>query len=152
LAPKQDAFVFIGDETEHGYEEEYDDWMSVFNEHIQPQAEQLIGIGNHEYQNNSSAEESKQRFLDKTGTESLYYSKIINNYNFIMLGEESGYFYSKDQVEWLGKQLNKAEQRDPEKPIFVFLHHGMKDTTYGTDDWYIDDDNQKLLRNTLEQY
>ncbi|GGB44296.1 hypothetical protein GCM10011409_22330 [Lentibacillus populi] len=152
LAPKQDAFVFIGDETEHGYEEEYDDWMSVFNNHIQPQAEQLIGIGNHEYQNNSSVEESKQRFLDKTGMDSLYYNKVINDYNFIMLGEESGYFYSKDQVEWLGKQLNKAEQRDPEKPIFVFLHHGIKDTTYGTDDWYIDDDNQKLLRDTLEQY
>src|SRR5699024_927939 len=91
-------------------------------------------------------------FLDKTGMDSLYYNKVINDYNFIMLGEESGYFYSKDQVEWLGKQLNKAEQRDPEKPIFVFLHHGIKDTTYGNDDWYIDDDNQKLLRDTLEQY
>ncbi len=69
-----------------------------------------------------------------------------------MMGEEDGYFYSKDQVQWLGNQLKQSEERDPDKPIFVFLHHGIKDTTYGTEDWYIENDNQKLLRKTLKKY
>lgn len=153
LAPKQDAFVFIGDLTSHGYEEEYDTWSSIFNKHVQPQAEQLIGIGNHEYTySGHTPEEAQQRFLDKTGMESLYYHKNIKGYDFIMMGEERGYFYSNEQVQWLGDQLKQSEQRDPNKPIFVFLHHGIKDTTYGTEDWYIENDNQRLLRKTLEKY
>ncbi|TFJ92010.1 FIMAH domain-containing protein [Lentibacillus salicampi] len=153
LAPNQDALVFIGDLTSHGYEEEYDTWSSVFNKHVQPQAEQLIGIGNHEYDYNGlTPEGSQQRFFDKTGMESLYYHKTIKDYDFIMMGEESGYFYSKEQVQWLGDQLKQSEQRDPNKPIFIFLHHGIKDTTYGTEDWYIENDNQRLLRETLKQY
>ncbi|WP_164667725.1 metallophosphoesterase family protein [Virgibacillus doumboii] len=152
LAPNQDAFVFIGDLTSHGYEEEYDIWTSIFNKHIQPQAEQLIGIGNHEYNYSLTPEESQQRFFEETSMESLYYQKNIKGYDFIMMGEERGYFYSKEQVQWLGEQLKQSEQRDPNKPIFVFLHHGIKDTTYGTEDWYIENDNQRLLRETLKKY
>lgn len=153
LAPNQDALVFIGDLTSHGYEEEYDTWSSIFNKHVQPQAEQLIGIGNHEYNYNGlTPKKSQQRFFDKTGMESLYYQKNIKGYDFIMMGEERGYFYSNEQVQWLGDQLKQSEQRDPNKPIFVFLHHGIKDTTYGTEDWYIENDNQRLLRETLKKY
>ncbi len=153
LAPKQDAFIFIGDLTSHGYESEYDTWSSIFNKQVQPQAEQLIGIGNHEYNYNGlTPEESQQRFFDKTGMESLYYHKNIKGYDFIMMGEERGYFYSKEQVQWLEDQLKQSIQRDPNKPIFVFLHHGIKNTTYGTEDWYIENDNQKLLRETLKKY
>lgn len=152
-APNQDAMVFIGDLTSHGYEEEYDTWSSIFNKYIQPQAEQLIGIGNHEYNYNGlTPKESQQLFMDKTGMESLYYHKNIKGYDFIMMGEERGYFYSKEQVQWLGDNLRQSEQRDPNKPIFVFLHHGIKDTTYGTEDWYIENDNQRLLRETLKKY
>lgn len=151
LAPKQDAFVFIGDLTSHGYAKEYDDWVSIFNNRVQPQAEQLVGIGNHEYKA-SSPKVVQQRFLDRTGMNSLYYHKNIQGYDFLMMGEERGYFYSKDQIQWLGDQLKQAEQRDADKPIFVFLHHGIKDTTYGTEDWYIDNNNQKLLRETLKKY
>ncbi|MFA1820022.1 metallophosphoesterase [Virgibacillus oceani] len=152
LVPKQDAFVFIGDLTSNGYEEEYDTWSSIFNKHVQPQAEQFIGIGNHEHSNDLTPEEAQQRFLNETGMESLYYHKNIKDYDFIMMGEERGYFYSEEQIQWLGNQLKQSEQRDPNKPIFVFIHHGMKDTTYGTEDWYIENENQKLLQETLEKY
>ncbi|QHS23786.1 phosphatase [Virgibacillus sp. MSP4-1] len=153
LAPEQDAIAFLGDLTSHGVIEEYETWSSIFNEYVQPEAEQLIGIGNHEYNYNGlTPEKSQERFFDYTGMESLYYHKNIKGYDFIMMGEERGYFYSKDQVQWLGDQLEQAEKRDSNKPIFVFLHHGIKDTTYGTEDWYIENDNQKLLRETLKKY
>lgn len=151
VAPKQDAFVFIGDLTSHGYEKEYDAWLSVFNEYIQPQTEQIIGIGNHEYVG-PAVKQAQKRFLKKTGMDSLYYSKVMKGYTFIMLGEERGYFYSKEQIKWLEKELQRAEQRNPNKPIFVFMHHPLKNTIYGTDQWYIDKENQKLLRDALSQH
>lgn len=154
VAPNQDAFVVVGDLTDHGYIEEYDRFFSVFNEKVKPEIASFFTIGNHEYNNGLSAEDSQKRFLEQTGMESPYYHKVIKGHHFIMLSTEDGRldgYYSKEQIAWLGKQLKQAEQDTPNQPIFVFLHQHISDTVYGSDDWGIEF-NKELLYDTLNDY
>jgi hypothetical protein len=152
-APKQDAFVVVGDLTDKGLQEEYDRFFSLYDVKKQPQAVSLITIGNHEYRNGLSEADAQKRFLTKTGMESIYAHKVIKGYHFIILGTESGLtqgYYSEEQIKWLGEQLEQAEKDDPKKPIFVFQHHPIKNTVFGSE--WSTEINRELLYNTLKEY
>ncbi|MEH7480972.1 metallophosphoesterase [Neobacillus drentensis] len=153
VAPKQDAFVVVGDLTENGAIQEYDKFMSAYNSRKQSNAVSLMAIGNHDYWNGLSAEDAQKRYFEKTGMQSIYFHKVINGYHFIILGTEDGITegtYSSIQIEWLGEQLRKAHADDPNKPIFVFHHHPMIKTMYGSE-WGFSE-NRDLFYNTLKQY
>jgi predicted MPP superfamily phosphohydrolase len=74
-APKQDAFVVVGDLTDNGFQEEYDRFFSLYNAKKQPQTVSLFAIGNHDYWNGLSEEEAQKRLLKETGMDSIYYHK-----------------------------------------------------------------------------
>jgi hypothetical protein len=153
VAPKQDAFVVVGDLTESGDLSEYDKFMITYNTRKQPKAVSLMAIGNHDYWNGLSVEDAQKRFFEKTGMQSIYYHKVINGYHFIILGTEDGITegtYSSNQNEWLGEQLRKANADDPSKPIFVFHHQPMINTIYGSE-WGFSK-NRDLFYNTLKEY
>jgi 3',5'-cyclic AMP phosphodiesterase CpdA len=152
-APKQDAVVVVGDLTDNGLQEEYDRFFYLYDVKKHPQAVSLITIGNHDYRNGLSEADAQKRFLTETGMESIYDHKVIKGYHFIILGPENGLtegYYSKEQIKWLGEQLEQAEKDDPKKPIFVFLHHPLKNTVFGSE-WSIGM-NGELLYNTLKEY
>jgi 3',5'-cyclic AMP phosphodiesterase CpdA len=152
-APKQDAVVVVGDLTDNGLQEEYDRFFSLYDVKKQPQAISLITIGNHDYRNGLSEADAQKRFLTETGMESIYDHKVIKGYHFMILGPENrlteGY-YSKEQIQWLDEQLEQAEKDDPKKPIFVFSHHPLKKTVFGSE-WGTGM-NGELLYNTLKEY
>lgn len=151
--PRQDAFVTVGDLTDSGYEEEYDRFMSVYNQGKQAGVESMFAIGNHDYWNGLSVKEAQQFFLEKTGMESMYYHKVVKGYHFIVLATEDGLTegtFTKEQIKWLDKQLHMAQEDDPEKPIFVFHHQPIKETVYGSE-WGFDL-NRDLFYNTLSKY
>ncbi|CAH0343816.1 metallophosphoesterase [Bacillus sp. CECT 9360] len=152
-APNQDAFVVVGDLTNNGFQEEYDRFFSLYNAKKQPKASSLFTIGNHDYWNGLSEENAQKRFLTETEMESIHYHKKIKGYHFIILAPENGVtegYYSKEQIAWLDKQLKQAENDDPKKPIFVFLHQPMKDTVFGSEWGTVT--NRDLLYNTLKNY
>jgi 3',5'-cyclic AMP phosphodiesterase CpdA len=152
-APKQDAFVVVGDLTDNGLQGEYDRFFSLYDAKKQPQAVSLFAIGNHDYRNGLSEADAQKRFLTETRMESIYDHKVIKGYHFIILSTESGLtkgYYSKEQINWLDEQLKQAEKDDPKKPIFVFLHQPMKNTVFGSE-WGIEM-NGELLYNTLKKY
>jgi 3',5'-cyclic AMP phosphodiesterase CpdA len=152
-APKQDAVVVVGDLTDNGLQEEYDRFFSVYDVKKQPQVVSLMAIGNHDYRNGLSEAGAQKRFLTETGMESIYDHKVIKGYHFIILGTENGLtvgYYSKEQIQWLGEQLEQAEKDSPKKPIFVFLHHPLKNTVFGSE--RVTAMNGELLYNTLKQY
>ena len=154
LAPKQDAFVVVGDLTDNGLVEEYNRFLSLYNEKKQPQAVSLMTMGNHDYWNGLAVADAQKRFQVKTGMESLYYHKVIKGYHFIILGTENGTthgYFSVDQINWLGEKLKQAHEDDPMKPIFVFLHQHIKTTVYGSDAWGTQT-NKELLYDTLKEY
>ncbi|QDI92333.1 phosphatase [Salicibibacter halophilus] len=150
VVPNQDALVFLGDLTEHGSTDQYNYAMDIYDENKQDGIESLFAIGNHEYANDLSPEESQERFLDKTGMDSLYYHEVVNDYDFIVMGEEDYGYYSKEQIQWVDERLSKAEERDSEKPIFVFSHWPLEDTSYGSE-WNLSP-NGDFLYETLEKY
>lgn len=153
LFPEQDAFVTVGDLTDTGYEEEYDRFMEVYDKYIQPDAVSMFAIGNHDYWNDLPVKEAQNRYLKKTGMDSMYYRKVIKGYHFIILATEDGLTegtFSKKQIKWLDEQLQIAYDDDPEKPIFVFHHQPIKDTIYGSE-WGFNE-NRDLFYDTLSKY
>jgi 3',5'-cyclic AMP phosphodiesterase CpdA len=152
-APKQDAFVVVGDLTDKGLKEEYDRFFSIYDVKKQPQAISLFTIGNHEYWNGLSEADAQKRFLAETGMDSIYDHKVIKGYHFIILGPENGLtkgYYSTKQINWLGEQLKQAAKDDPKKPIFVFQHQPIKNTVIGSNS--TTELNRELLYNTLKEY
>lgn len=153
VVPRQDAFVVVGDLTDYGYESEYDKFMSAYNKRKQSKAVSMFAIGNHDYWNGLSINDSHKRFYEKTGMDSHYYHKVIKGYHFIVLGTEDGRTegtFSVKQIEWLGEQLKLAKVDDPNKPIFVFHHQPIKETVYGSE-WGFSE-NRDLFYDTLKPY
>ena len=153
IAPSQDAFAVVGDLTENGYEDQFDRFMSVYNGNKQKNAVSLMAIGNHDYWNGLSVSGAQNRFLTKTGMESIYFHKVIKGYHFIILGTEDGVTegtYSVNQINWLGERLKEAHEDDPKKPIFVFHHQPMTETMYGSE-WGFSK-NRDLMYDTLKPY
>ncbi|HEK9101743.1 metallophosphoesterase [Bacillus pfraonensis] len=138
LAPKQDAFVIVGDFTDSGSNQQYDRFMQVYNQYANKDAVRMNSLGNHDYWNGLSVEGAQKRFLEKTGMESIYYHKVVKGYHFLVMSPEDGTthgYYSDKQINWLKEEIAKAEADDPEKPIFVFLHQHIKETVYGSHEW-----------------
>ncbi|SCM92442.1 Uncharacterized protein BWINRASL_00768 [Bacillus mycoides] len=138
IAPKQDAFVIVGDFTDTGSVKQYDRFMQVYNENANKDAVRMNSLGNHDYWNGLSVEGAQKRFLEKTGMESIYYHNVVKGYHFIVMSPENGTthgYYSDKQINWLKEEMAKAQKDDPEKPIFVFLHQHIKDTVYGSQEW-----------------
>lgn len=153
LAPKQDAFVVVGDLTDNGYTAEYDKFFTAYDVRKQTQAVSMFTIGNHDYWNGLSVVDAQKRFFEKTGMESIYFHKVIKGYHFILLGPEDGVTegtYSEKQIFWLAEQLKQAAADDSHKPIFVFHHQPIKGTVYGSE-WGFSK-NRDLFYDTLKPY
>ncbi|CAM3989355.1 metallophosphoesterase family protein [Mesobacillus zeae] len=153
VAPKQDAFLVVGDLTDYGITAEYEKFMAAYREKRQPQAVSMFAIGNHDYWNGLSVANAQKRFLEKTGIESIYYHKVIKGYHFIVLGTEDGRTegtFSVEQINWLSEQLKIANADDWKKPIFVFHHQPIKGTIYGSE-WGFSK-NRDLFYDTLKEY
>ncbi|WP_018757980.1 cohesin domain-containing protein [Paenibacillus terrigena] len=151
IAPNYDALAAVGDITDSGTVAQYDTLMSNYNNLKVPNAVSLFTIGNHDYIN-GSAGAMQQRFKDKTGMSGIYYDQWINGYHFIILGSEDGTrdgTLSDAQLNWLDTKL--AEEADPNKPIFVFLHQPITNTVYGSDLWGHKQNATKLY-NTIAKY
>lgn len=107
----------------------------------------IFTIGNHEFYkayhllstsawntetfpNGETDEQAVQRFLNFAGRNKVYTDCVIKGYHFIFLGSEKsamsdrkigdGVYLSEEQLSWLKDKL--AENSDPQKPIFLFLH------------------------------
>ncbi|MRM89527.1 DUF1080 domain-containing protein [Faecalicatena contorta] len=134
-----DRMVVAGDLTDSGSASEYDAWGSIINENLSIPL--IASMGNHE---NNSAD-----YFTKTTGNKPNNHQVVNGYHFITLSPGSGqldpetgkgttqgggnYSYA---VEWLEEQLTAAEADTPDKPIFVFFHHPIKNTFYVSTEWY----------------
>lgn len=159
IAPEYKAMVLLGDITDYGKEQQYDDLNRIISAYGNKNAEIMMTIGNHEYFDGAHfpgfiPEKYQQRFIEKTGMPGIYYDKWVEGYHFITLGSE-GFpdddddhaLISDEQYSWLQNTL--AEGADSAKPIFVFLHQAIDNTVYGSEEWgagFTDDRLLTLLR------
>ncbi|MGL5617211.1 MAG: LamG-like jellyroll fold domain-containing protein [Sarcina sp.] len=142
--PNLDAVTIVGDITDNGSKAQYDTFSSIISNNKKSETELVVSMGNHEGN-------TAPLFTEATGNLPKD-NKIIDGYHFITLSPRSsentygGSRYYLDEA-WLKEQLDNATKEDSTKPIFLFLHHGIKDTAYGTDDWYTPD-----LKELLSNY
>ncbi|MGG7177695.1 metallophosphoesterase family protein [Clostridium paraputrificum] len=144
LDPKIHAISIVGDITDNGDQSEYNIFKSIVQKNKLKETNLIVSMGNHDGNTALS-------FTEATGN-SPRANRVINGYHFITLSPRSsttvygGDRYNLDE-KWLNEQLDSATSEDPTRPIFVFSHHGLKDTVYGTKDWYTPD-----LKDLLSNY
>ena len=121
----------MGDITNTGTAGQYDSLLEIVSEETHEGTETIYCMGNHEFYGNSSAEDSRERFKEKTGQD-INKSVKVNGVTVITLGapDASGN-YSSD-YDFLKGALEAAAKDDPNVPIFVLAHHGVPDTAYVT--------------------
>jgi 3',5'-cyclic AMP phosphodiesterase CpdA len=148
-----DAVAIVGDITDKGSAAQWDAFKNSIDGRLDyrlrpaPKKPKLVpALGNHD----SSPLEFEAGTGEKTNTD-----YVINGYHFItvaaggataqdgaaMMWSTSGGDGSTHDVNtlnWLRARINAAKSEDPKKPIFVFMHHPVRNTFYVSHEWYTD--------------
>lgn len=130
--PYADALCIVGDMTESGKDKEYDElnkWIQVGN-----QKETYMILGNHDVRwLEGGYEEAYNRFLMHSGMPEAYFDQWINGYHLVFLATSQDLkdqaTLAEEQLEWLKNKLAEAVD---DKPILVFLHQSIVDTSAGS--------------------
>lgn len=134
ISPNSIGIFINGDIADHGYVSEYRSLQKIIDAAGEGLPKVYCSIGNHDLADGPYDEKLKN-FLEYTepGTDSVYYDLWLNDVHFIFLGSEAPGLnaqLSNKQLEWFREKL--AENRDENRPIYVFLHQGLIDTVAGT--------------------
>lgn len=146
--PKADALCIVGDMTESGKDENYERFQTILSQI--PHAKPYMVLGNHDVRwLEGGYEEAYACFMKNSGMPSTYYDKWIEGYHFIFLAtdkdlKDAGSLSDK-QLVWLEGKLAEAKDK---KPIFVFLHQSLVDTSAGS--YKVDRYNQSYPDGVLE--
>lgn len=132
MSPDSIGLFVNGDIADHGQVAEYKAFQKLVRDAGSPKV--YCAIGNHDLAGgpyNSQVANFTQ--YTEPCTDKAYADAWINGVHFIFLGSEAvglNADLSRVQLKWLEKTL--AENRDENRPIYVFLHQGMMDTVAGT--------------------
>lgn len=163
---KLDAVFFVGDFTQTGYDDEFEDFFNLVNQYAKEETLVRAVLGNHEFR--------ATRYDDGTSTDDRYsltsvnatiekykaygaYDEadthlVIGGYHFIILNMDRYVDYIKfspSRLTWLKNELEIAAKDDAtgEKPIFVFQHMPASGTVNG-----IQSGGDSALREVLNQF
>jgi 3',5'-cyclic AMP phosphodiesterase CpdA len=131
--PKADALFVVGDITDNGKAAEYDDQLlPVFGDsaNVPEGLPVYFMMGNHDHFSGSNATNT---YLSKVG-QPLHQYITIKGYPFITISESGSgeNDFNTAAVSFLSDNLAKAAKDCPGKPVFVFIHVPMCNTTYGS--------------------
>ena len=144
---KLDAIAVVGDLTDHGDTNQYQDFVSVFSSEqniLNPIDNFLFMMGNHDNYNSSGQTNYKnglKKFNDNK-TYPLHQLVYIKGYPFITISVLGGAnnddsndgkaSYPDETISTLNRYLAAAANKAPDKPIFVFAHVAPRNTCYST--------------------
>lgn len=137
-----DAVVVCGDSVGEGWQREGLSSTRLFKRIVDEEKKENTEIlmayaGNHEFFSIYAP------FYQATTGVKAFNSVVLKGCNFITVPQDTLHPLNyKFYTPWLKKELKKANERDAEKPIFVFHHVHVKDTVYGsegTDIWQTDE-------------
>lgn len=135
LSPNSIGIFINGDMADHGLEDEYKSMKQLIEEAGSDIPDIFCSVGNHDLSYGGDYQHQVQLFYQYTepAVDRVYFDKWINGAHFIFLGSEAPGLnaqLSDTQLQWFRDTL--AENRDPDRPIYVFLHQGLIDTVAGT--------------------
>ena len=163
-SPKSAGIFVAGDAVDSGPQDAWWEKLWELYDDVGGVPHMYLAIGNHEFSGYSSYEPAVQQFLKYLRLPDEiekpdgvpYYDTWVNDYHFIILGNtvyEPGVraTIGTEQYDWLEEKLGEAKD---DRPIFLFMHQGMKNTVSGTAEseqwWGINDDAR--LRELLREY
>lgn len=137
MSPNSAGIFINGDIADNGNEDEWQIFEKMIQDAGDGIPEVYCAVGNHELYWGRGMEVGLQNFLKYSQPcEDKPYGDIwIEGTHFIFLGSESQGMtaeLSKTQLDWFYQKL--AENRDVNRPIYVFLHEGLQNTVAGTFD------------------
>ncbi len=143
--PNADAVLLVGDITNNGRESEYSTLMDIINRsHFANGSDvtkTILAMGNHEFNTAGGAAERFENGTGQDNTGAYYFYKNDDPAQglvatVIKLGASN---YSGDYTgcyDFLKSELEKANAANPEAPVIIMGHHGIRDTAYVTNEWY----------------
>lgn len=157
-SPNSVGIFAVGDIVDRGDSPAY--W-TYFHQHyasVKDAPALYLGIGNHEYIGTDYKAGLKQflenlNFPDGSTPDKPYYDVWVNGYHYIFLGSETtgASSLTPAQLKWLDEKIN--ENRDG-RPIFVFHHQPMLNTTSGSTsaEGWSGVSNHAQLMNVVDKY
>lgn len=133
-----DAVCFAGDICNTGTPAQFKAFKTITDKSVKGETEVLPVIGNHEFFGNN---DPKATFKETFGLDASYHT-TVNGFHFIFVASDNGSSYGSATRTWLKEQIESAIADDPtgKKPVFVFQHHHVSDTVYGsTSGWGVSD-------------
>lgn len=130
--PEAKALCIVGDMTESGRDENYERFQAILDAY--PHPETYMVLGNHDVRwLEGGYEEAYNCFMKHTQMPHAYYDKWICGYHFIFLSTEEALKdegrITKGQLTWLKDKLDEGADS---KPVFVFLHQSLVETSAGS--------------------
>lgn len=144
---KLDGAFFVGDISDNGSSSSMRKFFSIVNENVRPETTVRAVLGNHEFYTDKN--NTVSRFLTASGYSESDTDFVLGGYHFIMLcPENGGKGYTSAQKSWLKQRLadDAKEDKTGTKPIFVFQHHAVSGTVYGSELWGIDEISSLLAK------
>ena len=140
LYPNGTPIYISGDVADHGYESEYNQVLTLFDEVMTETGADgskypiYVAIGNHDYPSATGAFLNFATLPDGTHPSDTCYDFWLNGYHYIFLGSDTpsglNAYFNEQTLAWLDEKL--AENRNEARPTFVFLHQGIYNTVAGT--------------------
>ena len=150
----------VGDMADTGKEQEYKN-MTALYEAAGKVPPLFLAIGNHDL-SALPFEQANELFLqyatlpDGSHPTDTSYDFWLGGYHFIFLGTDtaSGLHssFKRETMNWLKDKIE--ENRDPGRPVFLFLHQSLSNTVSGSlpGEGWSGVDNEAMLRNALKNY
>ncbi|WP_019908517.1 metallophosphoesterase family protein [Paenibacillus sp. HW567] len=144
------GIMHIGDITDHGFREEYEEVHRILRLYQAELPEIHFTLGNHDV-GLGHWESRLEMYTSSMGMPGPYHDHWIGGYHFIFLGTEEGLptfcHLSDEQLHWLDGKLGERQESGQsmdgqamrEQPVFLFLHQPLKDTVAGSlesQEWY----------------
>ena len=150
----------VGDMADTGNEQEYKNMMELYAAagEVPPV---YLSIGNHDL-SSLPFDQANEVFLkyttlpDGSHPSDTSYDFWLNGYHFIFLGTDTSAglhsSFTRDTMNWLKEKIE--ENRDPARPVFLFLHQSLSNTVSGSlpGEGWSGVDNENMLRNVLKHY
>ena len=157
-SPNSVGIFAVGDVVDRGDSPSYWTYLHQHYASVKDAPALYLGIGNHEYIGTDYKAGLKQflenlNFPDGSTPDKPYYDVWVNGYHYIFLGSETtgASSLTPAQLKWLEEKIN--ENRDG-RPIFVFHHQPMLNTTSGSTsaEGWSGVSNHAQLMNVVDKY
>lgn len=149
--------IVVGDIANSGSEREWEEANSLLtNSTIINNV--YYSLGNHDLYG-GSYDNQVNYFFKYSKQDSVYYKVEIDGYTHVFLGSENSdssvdAYISDEQLTWFDNVMKEENDKDPNKPVFVYLHQSLYNTIAGSlegQGWNgVTQDS--ALRNIIEKY